>query len=352
MTIDKAVISKITTALKAQSISEIEVIQSLWGGYGELFRAKLTGSQYSSVIVKHIKLPQPESHPKGWNSALSHQRKLKSYQVEANWYQHYAQLCGSGSGSGSDNDRQSENSVPQCLYIQRSELETLLILEDLHTLGFDQVLTHADHTAILASLKWLGHFHGQFMANQFTTSQPSTVNTTDLWPTGSYWHLDTRPDELQALSDQPLKMAANTIDRTLKQTPYQTIIHGDAKLANFCFNTHHDKAAAVDFQYVGQGCGMKDVILLLSSTLTFTEPHKLIEQYLDYYFSQLASSINLHQPDINPKEVEQTWRPLYCIAWADFQRFIKGWSPKHVKINAYTEMLTAQALSQLTTSSK
>ncbi|MEH6453948.1 MAG: choline kinase, partial [Psychromonas sp.] len=42
-----------------------------------------------------------------------------------------------------------------------------------------------------------------------------------------------------------------------------------------------------------------------------------------------------------------TWRPLYAIAWADFQRFIKGWSPQHWKITPYTEQLKQQALDSL-----
>ena len=41
-------------------------------------------------------------------------------------------------------------------------------------------------------------------------------------------------------------------------------MHGDAKLANFLFTSDHSQVAGVDFQYVGGGCGMKDVAYLLS----------------------------------------------------------------------------------------
>ena len=91
-----------------------------------------------------------------------------------------------------------------------------------------------------------------------------------LWECGSYWHLGTRPDELAALEDGPLKTTAPLIDQALRQSQFQTIIHGDAKLANFCFARHHNTAngstvAAVDFQYVGAGCGIKDVTYFLGS---------------------------------------------------------------------------------------
>ncbi|GAL11279.1 hypothetical protein JCM19233_2265 [Vibrio astriarenae] len=38
---------------------------------------------------------------------------------------------------------------------------------------------------------------------------------------------------------------------------------------------------------------------------------------------------------------------MFAMAWADFQRFVKGWSPNHWKINAYSEQLKERALDQL-----
>jgi thiamine kinase-like enzyme len=327
-------LNEIIQVLDAQNVTRIEPIQSLWGGYGELVRVYLNGGQHKSVIVKQIRFPQPSSHPRGWTTDLSHQRKLKSYQVEAYWYQHYANTCA------------NDNVVPKCLWLSthsNDELadEMLLVLEDLAQLGFSLVNRHSSPNIIKACLTWLAHFHAQFMQH----------SADGLWPIGTYWHLDTRPDEFNALPKSALKYAASAIDKQLNTCHYQTLVHGDAKLANFCFTSDSSKAAAVDFQYIGRGCGMKDVAYFLSSVLAFnasvSQTNKLVEHYVDYYFAVLKQSLKQQQPSIDANALIQTWRPLFSIAWADFHRFIKGWSPEHPKINAYSEALTAQALKQL-----
>ncbi|QIR13429.1 phosphotransferase [Shewanella aestuarii] len=336
-------LNSIAQTLNATGVKRVEPIQSLWGGYGELVRVYLHGGQHQSVIVKQIKFPQPTHHPRGWATDLSHQRKLKSYQVEAYWYQHYANTC------------RANNRVPKCLWLSASSTlnhmtgnkteinsdEMLLVLEDLAQLGFSVVNSHSSPSIIQACLTWLAHFHAQFMQH----------SAEGLWPIGTYWHLATRPDEFKALADSRLKQAASALDERLNTCRYQTLVHGDAKLANFCFTPDASKAAAVDFQYIGRGCGMKDVAYFLSSVLTFNAPvsqtNTLVEYYLAYYFATLKQSLKQQQPSIDANALIQTWRPLFSIAWADFHRFIKGWSPEHPKINAYSEALTAQALKQL-----
>jgi Ecdysteroid kinase-like family len=326
MTIPINILQTIASAVGAECVTSTQLIQHLWGGYGELLRVELAGcSQYESVIVKYIKLPQPEHHPRGWNTVTSHQRKLDSYQVEVSWYQHFANHC------------KSECAVPKCLFVKEQDGEILLILEDLKTLGFSEVHKDINQEQVEACLYWLAHFHAQHLG----------TDPIGLWKSGTYWHLDTRPDEIAALLDFPLKNAAPLIDETLKKTPYQTLVHGDAKLANFCFTPKGDYVAGVDFQYVGKGCGMKDVVLFFSSCIPFDECDKRIPSLLDYYFKQLEHALVNHQPQLDPNDVVQSWKPLYCIAWADFQRFVKGWSPDHWKINPYTESLTQKALLQL-----
>ncbi|OEF04786.1 aminoglycoside phosphotransferase family protein [Vibrio genomosp. F10] len=302
---------------------KVSVIQPLWGGYGELVRLS---ADNKSVIVKHIELPKPSCHPKGWNTELSHQRKLHSYLVEMQWYRQYAAKC----------DQLCY--VPTPIHIEQYDVKHVLVMEDLASVGFTTVSEAATKAQISASLKWLAHFHAKHIGHEGE----------GLWPSGTYWHLQTRPDELEKLADEALKRAAKKIDRILTLAPYQTLVHGDAKLANFCFTVCGTQAAAVDFQYVGKGCAMKDVALFMSSAIDPKTCHEAENDVLNEYFFYLRAALALYQPHLDCESVEAAWRPLFPIAWADFQRFVKGWSPGHWKINHYTESLKERALKQLT----
>jgi hypothetical protein len=66
-----------TTAASALRVEAI--IQELWSGYGQILRIALTGSRRKTVVVKHVTMPSDQNHPRGWNSDLSHERKVFSY---------------------------------------------------------------------------------------------------------------------------------------------------------------------------------------------------------------------------------------------------------------------------------
>ena len=331
-----AIANLVLSATGAHTIDNSTVIQSLWSGYGQIVRLQLSGGTYSSVILKHIKLPDGGNHPRGWNTGHSHQRKIRSYQIEAHWYQHYAAHCA------------NDCVVPVCLAVSALESETVLVLTDLDAAGFDVRKSAVKIRDIHACLDWLASFHATFLHSK----------ADGLWECGTYWHLDTRPDELAALHDNALRQAAPLIDQKLRQCRYQTLVHGDAKLANFCFRPKSSnpdcstsnalsKVAAVDFQYVGRGCGMKDVAYFIGSCLTEEQCEAMESQLLDRYFSMLIERVVQKKIGVNTAELEQEWRALYSIAWADFHRFLKGWSPDHWKINRYSEKLTADVINQL-----
>jgi len=310
-------------ATAANKMTQIEVIQELWSGYGVIARFALENSDHATVIVKHIALPAASNHPRGWNSDISHNRKMKSYEVESHWYQQWSKRC------------DERACLPKCLGVASQKNERLIILEDLDAAGFPLRKNSVSINELKSCIAWLAHFHASYLGEK-----PS-----GLWETGTYWHLDTRPDELKALDDLPLRAAAAAIDQQLKASPYQTFVHGDAKLANFCFSKDGTAVAAVDFQYVGGGCGMKDLAYLIGSCLYEEDCEAREAELLDHYFLTLCLALKDKKVDLDA--LEKDWRSLFPVAWTDFHRFIKGWSPGHWKINGYSERISKEVIASL-----
>jgi len=323
---DSHIRSTILTATGAKDLFIIGLIQSLWSGYGSIDRYGLTGSDVNSVVVKHVKIPQQSNHPQGWDTHNSHLRKLHSYQVETRWYQHWAARCN------------NHCRIPHCLSVEQHDNEILMVLEDLDNSGYPVRKDRVTTDEMILCLDWLAHFHATFMGEK----------PQGLWKTGTYWHLETRPDELNAMQDGALKQAATALDQALNEVPFQTLVHGDAKLANFCFSPASTQVSAVDFQYVGGGCGMKDVAYFISSCLDENECERMEARLLDDYFLTLKEALAIHHPNIDAAAVEASWRPMYAVAWTDFYRFLKGWSPGHWKIHHYSERLANEVVSRCT----
>lgn len=309
--------STILQCTGAYALAGSELIQELWSGYGKILRVRLEGAAVESVVVKHVQLPRQSSHPRGWNTDIGHRRKVKSYQVETAWYSNYS--------------KHSAARLPRCLAIERQGEEVLMVLEDLDEAGYPLRKQTLVWDEIVSCLGWLARFHASYLGEE----------PEGLWEVGTYWHLATRPQELAALNDLKLKAAAPAIDEKLNACAHKTFIHGDAKLANFCF-APNGQVAGVDFQYVGGGCGMKDVAYFVGSCLEEKDCERLEGQILDTYFACLQSELGQSN-----EALEREWRPLYRVAWADFHRFLKGWSPGHWKINGYSERITAEVINNL-----
>ncbi|PLX86315.1 MAG: choline kinase [Desulfuromonas sp.] len=315
----------IRQATGARAVRPIETIQELWSGYGAILRYGLTGSERERVVVKHVRFPDRIRHPRGWNTDRSHRRKLRSYEVERTWYARWSARCGGACR------------IPHCLALETRGDEALMVLEDLDEAGFPQRREAVSEAELLACLGWLANFHATFLG----------CDPDGLWEQGTYWHLETRPDELEALADLPLKRAASAIDRMLRESPYQTIVHGDAKLENFCFSPDGGEVAAVDFQYVGGGCGMKDLAYYIGSCLDEEACERLEPWLLESYFASLRKALARLQPSIDAGELEKDWRALYPVAWTDFHRFLKGWSPGHWKLTDYSERMARAVVRRL-----
>ncbi|MFT3697821.1 MAG: phosphotransferase [Kofleriaceae bacterium] len=261
----------ICEVMRARSARQVARVQQLWGGYGEIVRIALEGADVPTVIVKRV------SPPDGQADSISDARKRRSYTIEHVFYREYAP--------------RSTARVAR-LYAQRPGE---LVLEDLDA-EFPVRRDPARGRALDACLAWLATFHARFM------NDPAV----GLWPEGTYWHLATRLDEL-AIE----RTRAESLDRALASATHQTILHGDAKEANFCFARDERSCAAVDFQYTGRGCGMKDVAYLL---------HGYPDSHLDTYFHFLREAA-----PPNVAAIEREWRALFPIAQQDFARFVAGW---------------------------
>ncbi|MCK5943194.1 MAG: DUF1679 domain-containing protein [Planctomycetes bacterium] len=303
-------------------VAATEPVQTLWSGYGRILRVRLADAATPSAIVKHVQPPDVVEHPRGWSGRTSHERKLRSYEVECAFY------------LGHQPD--PAHRTARCFAAERDGGTFRLLLEDLDRAGYAgrrQQLAEAD---LRRCLRWLASFHARHLGRA----------PDGLWPDGTYWHLATRQDELAAMQDDELRAAAPHLDALLRSCRYRTWVHGDAKVANFCFA--EDDVAAVDFQYVGGGCGIQDVAYFLSSCLDDAQCERDAERHLDTYFAALREALPTSvDASFDADAVEREWRALYPAAWADFHRFLVGWAPDHWKIHRYTRRMTRLALDGL-----
>jgi hypothetical protein len=322
---DNALLAHVAAVTGARRARRGPTIQSLWSGYGEILRVHLDGAPVESAVVKWVRPPTAASHPRGWSTNRSHQRKLASYRVERAFYAAFASQT-------SDSCR-----VPTCMSTFDIDGGSAFVLEDLDAAGFAERRADLSDEALDAVLHWLASFHATFVG----------TDADGLWDEGAYWHLATRPDELAATTDNRLKAAAHALDARLTSARYRTLVHGDAKAANFCFSADDRHVAAVDFQYVGGGCGMKDVAYFFSSCLSERRLDREADALLDAYFDHLRTSLARGSREVDAEAIESEWRALYPAAWADFARFLSGWAPGHWKLHGYAARMTAVALADL-----
>jgi hypothetical protein len=308
-------------------------IQSLWGGYGEVLRVLLEGCAVPSAVVKYIVPPRQALESRDAKMLRSHRRKLRSYEVELAFYGKYAACC-------DDSCR-----VPLAYHTVQTAEGPLFVLEDLDAAGFSARRSSPSEAELHDCLRWLASFHATFLG-----AAPD-----GLWPTGTYWHLATRPDELAVLRDEALRKAAPHIDARLRNAQHRTLVHGDAKIDNFCFRPSASGVAAVDFQYVGGGVGVQDVAYFFDSCLTPERCERSAPELMDVYFAELRAALarraaRSQTADTtlpHPDAVEAEWRELYPFARVDFHRFLLGWAPGSYDGDLYARRLTREVLTTL-----
>ncbi|MDQ9091729.1 kinase [Pseudoalteromonas haloplanktis] len=295
-------------SLHYKNIKITETITSLWSGCGEIVRCRL---DEKACVIKAISVPDHINHPRISQTEFAINRKHRSYDVEYNWYLHYAPQL------------PSQSRALSCFKAIKHDSQKVLVFADFAVEGF--TCAQAIDAHIAAIVKWLGYFH----AFHFQ------VNPDGLWQQGNYWHLATRPDEYENMHESTLKQHADKIDKILRNCPYQTLIHGDAKLANFAVNNSTMDVLGYDFQYTGGGVGVVDVMYFLGSCLNEQQLEDTADDYLASYFRHFSGAMQQFGHSEYTAVVLNAWQTLWPVAWADFYRFLMGWSPEHVKVNAY-----------------
>ena len=307
--------NKMCDVLGERHICNVESFKTVWSGFGSLQRISF-GPEQKTIVVKSISIPNKINHPKGWSSDFASERKLKSYRVEQVFYRQYAAHI--------------NVNTPRYLGFIEDENTQYLLLSDLAQEGFHEIAEQSVFS-VKQILVWLANFHAQ---NLYKCPA-------NLWPQGSYWHLATRPNEFNAMSHIGLKESALELDIILQSCEHQTLIHGDAKIANFM--QAGNSIVGYDFQYVGGGVGIIDVMLLISSAFTSEQCYKYEEELLQFYKQAFLDACERFSV-ATANHVIDSWLALYPVAWADFARFLDGWSPGHWKLHNYAWYQVEKAL--------
>ncbi len=332
------------TAVYDASDLHIQTLCSLWAGMGHIYKVHVpctsgkqsgTGRSKSSsnknknnnqamltLIVKHIVLPT------NTNQSLSNQRKTDSYFVEANFYEKLVPMLIS----------QYKISVPVPYLIQRPSSEAPIskkaqnkndIVIAMSYVENDRSQRYSRRQQRDAVLTWLAHFHAVFWGSQ---NAETAVSTYGLQPEGSYWYLNTRPEEHDSMPSTGwigrLKTAARAIADYLQHRDiYQCIIHGDAKEANIlyacensiCSNEVCCQATFCDYQYCGKGSLTKDLVYYLMRFDDKDDDN--MDEAIEFYLQQLKERL---PPDVSAPTLQdlQISMPL---AYCDLYRFMIGW---------------------------
>ena len=144
--------------------------------------------------------------------------------------------------------------VPFPLYVERARADGVtIVMTNLPGRKAPLSKAHAE-----AALEALAVLHAAYWGSAHADAAAGPGPGGGLQRQGTYWHLDTRPDEHEAMPrkgwEGRLRLAARAIDERLKADPLQTVCHGDPKDDNMLFAVDGDKVVAHlhDFQYCGK----------------------------------------------------------------------------------------------------
>ena len=258
-------------------------VASLWAGYGRVTEV----TAVDATKTRHALVAKRVEPPRGGCGDVGHARKLASYVAEAAFYRELAPALEAAVPGAPVarplvvDDGLGDPAAP-CLTLVLADLRPAYPVFPRGALSAAQLRT---------ALAWLASFHAAFWgwgvrrggggagggggggggggsaegaegvdSTRATPSSPTP--TAFLTPPpelsgreGTYWYLATRPDEFDAidarewggLKEEAAGMAADL--QALAAGPHGTLVHGDAKAANFAFTKDGTACAAFDFQY-------------------------------------------------------------------------------------------------------
>lgn len=356
-------------------LDSIEHIQALWAGYGNIYAVKarpIGNTPYTANYGVERFCPRDKagklhlilkviSPPESLHGDEGHLRKMFSYQVEQCFYKNFAPQLAKGISVAPC------LGTTQCAQTGNSEAvpgHTATLLADLR-LGFPiagEKRTALNEDQALAAIDWLAKFHVSFRAPDTAGREEFLLPPLEearrrltsgswekksLWLNGGYTYLATRRKEYDALARDPgsewsaafctasdgLPTIAESVANFL--TPcgrhFETFIHGDVKSENLFSNEAGTEVAFFDFQYVGLGLGVCDLVKLFTCSVPLellvgqsdAIPHKLpmqqgelalLERYLELCMASSAGS----RPDYAMGDLLRHWETA-LVDWCRFQ---------------------------------
>lgn len=341
-------------------LSKERTIATLWAGYGTVSRLTVSSSSSNHhgnckqiLVIKRV-LPPKE---KDGLDSIGNQRKLKSYRVEASFYQEIAPIIFRIRG-GEEEGRRNANGIAAPVWfptiakpysiqaLEEEEKEGIdgsggvgsssfcFILSDLSE-RYSQSYRSDNIGQVKAAIKWLAAFHSIFY-RPTTMASNIVVPWSKMWSEGGYWHLKTRLEELHQIpgSHKIFQSSAFAIDERMNDGPPScfTLVHGDFKDANVLFgkdNFGNWICSAVDFQYCGRGYGAKDLVMFVVSSVSakvldeFSEDG-LLSMYAEELKENVVSLGHLTLQEIDNIVDCKVLKMQYELALVDYVRFMAG----------------------------
>ncbi|KAI5782705.1 kinase-like domain-containing protein [Geopyxis carbonaria] len=279
-------------------------LASLWSSYGSIHALTVHSTPPQSFVVKHIDAPP--------GTSVSHKRKLTSYAVERWFYTHLAARLS------------ASVKVADCTHADPAA--GVLVLEDLRPSFPVPAGGSVSAAQAAVVLQWLAGFHAAFWGAADTIAVDHGADTdTGVWEQGSYWYLDTRRDEWEDMDEPWLESAAIKADAVLKDPhqPGRTLVHGDLKAANIVFSRDGATCAVYDFQYVGHGLGVRDVVYFLATSVArgVMGDAARVQALMKVYYSALEAAVEGGLGDYT----EEVMMEQLDWALVDWYRFMAGW---------------------------